>query len=525
MKKLFFLPFYLFILLGVQSQDPTYEQLWREIAALEEKGLPKSALEKVEQISEMAEKSNDEDQIIKSLLYRSKYTLILEEDAQLKVIQDFKNTIAESSAPAKNVLQGYLANLYWQYFQQNRYRFYNRTNTSQKVDSTDFRTWDLITLFHEIDTHFKKSLQNKELLKTVPKGRFEAIIEEAQGSDSLRPSIYDLLAHNALDFYTTDENSISKPAYKFQLDDPIYLDIAENFKGLILQTNDSTSLQFRALQVYQELIKYHLDDQNIPALIDADIQRLLFVNKNSSLSQKDSLLVSTLNKSSEKYASFPGSALYKYEIARLYFEQGNKYEAKERPEFRWKLKEAKEICESVLEEFPNSIAAEKCEVLLNNIKRPHLSALSESYVPANTPNKILLVYKNLEDIKYTIYKATTAQIREFNQIYREDIKKNFIQKLTEYKSGEETLISEGDFQAHSIEVVIPELQNGHYILTLQADEKAVFATQTIEATNFGLVEKEAQDRQIFQVINRTNGEPITNAKVDFSYRGNNSNDF
>ena len=69
-------------------------------------------------------------------------------------------SIAKSTFPTKNILESYLANLYWQYFQQNRYQFYNRTKTEIKVDSIDFRTWDLTTLFNEISIHFNASLQN-----------------------------------------------------------------------------------------------------------------------------------------------------------------------------------------------------------------------------------------------------------------------------------------------------------------------------------------------------------------------------
>ena len=57
--------------------------------------------------------------------------------------------------------------MYWQYFTQNRYKFYNSTKTENKVDSNDFRTWDLNTLFEEIHTHFNASLKNSDNLQKV----------------------------------------------------------------------------------------------------------------------------------------------------------------------------------------------------------------------------------------------------------------------------------------------------------------------------------------------------------------------
>ena len=65
--------------------------------------------------------------------------------------------------------------MYWQYFKQNRYQFYNRTKTDKKV-SDDFRTWDLETLFAEIHTYYQSSLQNGLLLQQESLNTFDEII-------------------------------------------------------------------------------------------------------------------------------------------------------------------------------------------------------------------------------------------------------------------------------------------------------------------------------------------------------------
>ena len=135
-----------------QSQDnnATFETLWKQVEKLENEALTKSALKVVTTISAKAKKEKNSAQIVKALLYSSKYAMTLEEDAQLKIINDFKSEIEKADSPTKNVLESYLAGLFWQYFQQNRYQFYNRTKTDVKVDSTDFRTWDLTTIFKQV---------------------------------------------------------------------------------------------------------------------------------------------------------------------------------------------------------------------------------------------------------------------------------------------------------------------------------------------------------------------------------------
>ena len=103
-----------------QAQNENYERSWKEVEAFEKEGLPKSALKTVEAIALQAKKDDNQSQVIKTMLFKSKYALVLEEDAQLSIINNFKSEIAQSEFPTKNILESYLANLYWQFFQQNR---------------------------------------------------------------------------------------------------------------------------------------------------------------------------------------------------------------------------------------------------------------------------------------------------------------------------------------------------------------------------------------------------------------------
>ena len=142
--------------LTIHSQND-FEKLWTVVEKYEVENLPKSALKIVENIYSKSQKEVNSPQLIKALFYKSKYSLTLKEDAQLKVIHQFKHHIAKTKFPTKNVLENILANLYWQYFTQNRYKFYNRTNaaSSSVISKGDFRTWDLNTLFKEINHFFE----------------------------------------------------------------------------------------------------------------------------------------------------------------------------------------------------------------------------------------------------------------------------------------------------------------------------------------------------------------------------------
>ena len=512
------------ILLSVnfsQAQNPDYDALWKKVDKFEADGLPKSALEVVQTIVAKAKKENNKPQAIKSLLFKSKYALILEEDAQLSIIKDFKAEIAVSDMPTKNVLENMLATMYWQYFQQNRWKFYNRTNTTEKVDESDFRTWDLETLFEEIQLHYNNSLQNGLLLQQTALKDYAAILSEQKGSKLFRPTLFDLLAHNALEFYKTDENSISKPAYKFEIDNEKFLCPADEFRVLKLVAQDTSSLQFQALKVYQELIQVHLKDKEPYALVDVDIERLKFVFQHATFSDKETIYQQTLETSSNGYQSKEVSTLYDYEIALLWSQQGNRYQPKADDNLQWKVKEAFELCEKVNKQFPKSIGAEKCRALQQQILQQSLQLTTETYLPIQKEARLLVNYNNLKNLELKAYKLSESQFEKFNKTYREDAQLAFIKKLDASASWVAALRNEGDYQRHTTEVLVPKLDNGRYLIVASVTETDnTFAVQTIQVTNIALVDKNENNKQTYQFINRNNGKPITDIAVKISYKKN-----
>src|SRR5437868_11008654 len=122
-----------------QSQ-PDYKKNWKKVQALEDKGLPKSALAEVMNIYKMATKDNNEPQVIKTYIYQIKYRSQIEEDNQEKNIAFVDSLIQKTKAPAKNVLQSIQADMYWNYLEDNRWKFNERTRLADDR-SKDIATW------------------------------------------------------------------------------------------------------------------------------------------------------------------------------------------------------------------------------------------------------------------------------------------------------------------------------------------------------------------------------------------------
>ncbi|SDS70966.1 alpha-2-macroglobulin family protein [Winogradskyella sediminis] len=513
------------------SAQNDFDKQWKEISKLENEGLTKSASALADVIYKKAVSAHNTPQRIKALLHISKYLLILEEDAQLTIVNRFKTEIESASDVVnKHLLENMLATMYWQYFQQHRYQFYDRTKTTEKV-SDDFRTWDLETLFNEIHWYYQLSLQDADVLQQESLNHYSILLHEAENSKSYRPTLFDLLSHNALEFYKTDENSITQPSYKFTIDNPDLIADSDIFTAINLTSKDTLSLQRNALKIYQNLLKFHNKDQASKAFVNVDIERLNFVAQHGTFSGKDDLLIKTLQRKSKELKTSSLSTLYDYEIAKVYKKQGDLYnntlrESTINTKNRWKLKEAITLCIAAISRFPNSLGAQKSEVLIKQIHKPSLQILTEEFIGIHSPSRILVTYKNLNQLDFEIYKVSKHQLETFNNTYRAEVKEAFFKKLNLAQSFSRALKTEGDYQNHSTEIVLPNLTNGLYIVKANTNsEHNVFATADIQVTDLALIESSQNDINMYQVIDRHNGKPLINIKAEVTYSNNNNKQF
>ncbi|TMM59546.1 alpha-2-macroglobulin [Maribacter algarum] len=505
-----------------QKNNESFETLWKQVEKLENEALTKSALKVVTSISEKAKKEKNSAQIIKALLYASKYAMTLEEDAQIKIINDFKSEIAKAESPTRNVLESYLAGLFWQYFQQNRYQFYNRTKTDVKVDSIDFRTWDLTTLFQEISVHFDASLQNETALKQTLVSDFDVILNKQTNTQEYRPTLFDLLAHNALSFYKTSENNITRPADKFEIDDPDLLCDGVAFSAINIDIADATSMQAKALCIYQKLLLQHLPSAKPYTFAEINIERLNFIHQNATFENKDAQFLEVLQNSASATKGSLASGLYKFQMASVLNRQGNSFHPKTNEENRWKTKEALAICEQVIKELPDSRGAEQCKSLKSQILQKSLQLTAERHIPINTTSRFLVNYKNLDGLSLTARRATQRELNKIQELYPKEKILDFIKKLPIAKTWEADLKNENDYQMHSTEISMPPLENGQYVILAmpKGEVNKDFSYSPVQATNIALAETRTNTHQYFQVINRHNGKPIAGAKLTFRYRIN-----
>lgn len=500
----------LLLVTNLMAQTKNYTAAWKKVSALQKKGLTRSILKEVDQIYLQALGEKNEPQQIKAALYQLEYRKQLDEDGDEKNLLYGDTLIKKSTGVSRQILQSILAEQYWDYLQNNRYQIYGRTELAT-TKSKDPATWDFRKFHETIGQLYKASLMDPKKLQSVKVESFLAILDEGKNTRQLRPSLYDLLAHRALDYFTTDESDLVQPANRFELNDPVALGDAISFAQAHFITEDSTSLHYAALQIFQELTRFHLKDANPDALIDLELKRLPFVRQHAAFKEIDRHYENALEKLAEQYGSSPIATTALYLLANQWEEKGNEHLADSSN--RMAKVKALEYCEMAVKRFPESEGGINAYNTMMQLKTPSISMETETVNIPLVPFRFLLQYKNATQIHFRLLKINPEKEHSYLQL--DNVKKcKYLASLPVVQTWQEQLPNPGDLREHAVEVKVDGLPPGKYVL--QSSLLATFDTtenlmshQVVNVSNIGVIHQNDD----FFVLNRETGEPIAAATV------------
>jgi uncharacterized protein YfaS (alpha-2-macroglobulin family) len=501
-----------------QKANAMNQTAWRTVDSLISAGLTQSAIDTVNRIYKDAKSADNQAQTIKSIIYRIKLESYGEEDAFVKTLNNLNEEINDSKFPATPLLHSMLAECYWHYYQNNRNRFYNRTQT-ENFDLIDIHTWDVRTIMEKTTSEYELSLKDRTALIKIKPDIFNAVISNAEKDEKLRPTLYDFLANRAIDFFSVDDNELAKPAAEFTLNDVNYFASFDKFMGHSIATPDSSSLKFRVLKLLQDLIAFHANNNDIEALIDWDLKRLSFVRQHAVMANKDSLYLKALISLSNLAPYSPASAEVAYDIASLYHEWANSYVWKENERYRWMNAEALAQCRKAMDMFPESFGAAQCKKLASEIASKVMYFTTESVNLPNKPFKALLTYENVDCVYWRQIRIGFEEYQKITGQGTIDSIVNNLAKLKPIKEWRTTVPSPTDYQKHSIEVEMPQLSFGHYVLLCASDSTFSFTQNAVAYGSFQIsrisyINRKIPDRgEEFLFFNRETGAPLNGVTV------------
>lgn len=505
----------------IYAKGDVYQPEWRVVDSLEQNGLTKSALTEVEAIYDKAEKEDNHEQILKSLIVKAKFQSYVEEDAFVNTVRELTVEATKSEYPLDPLLHSVIAEMYWQYYQRNRWKFQSRSTTSN-FDNDDILTWDLNKIIEVTTKQYLLSIEDIESLRRTPVETFSEIIVMDSASH-YRPFLYDFLAHRAADFFMNGESNLTAPINEFALDNPLYLKPYEEFALMELKTNEKTSLKFQALEILQKLTLNHLEDEDPTALIDVELKRLQFVKNNAVFENVDTLYYQALSSLHKKFKAYPSSTEVAHELATIHQKKGNNHKPLKGDENKWEFKKAIAICAEAIKNFPDSYGAQKCKVLANRIGFKELTVKVGKVNSPNTPIKANVAFKNIDSVHFKLVKIKFDDYKKWTNKEKRDVR---IQNIKDSELVEEwslDLKNEGDFQRHSGDVSINELPLGFYVLLASPTnqfktKKGVVSLTPFWVSNMSyLTRRNAKQEVEFFVMNRETGAPLKGVKAKLFY--------
>jgi Bacterial Alpha-2-macroglobulin MG10 domain/MG2 domain/Alpha-2-macroglobulin family len=508
--------------MNASSQVPVknYDTAWKKVEGFVKKNLPKSALTEVKKIYELAKKEKQDAQVIKSLVYMTGLQQENREDNEIFSISEIEKETSSSKEPVTSIFKSLLAEMYWSYYQQHRWQLYGRTETIN-FKKDDIATWSTEDFHKKITELYLQSVKEEKLLQQTKLEPFDAIIMKGN-TRYLRPTLFDLLAHRALDYFKNDERDIKKPAYAFEIDQASAFDPAADFITRKFITTDSLSLQHKALLIYQELIAFHLNDAKPDALIDVDINRLEFVNEKSVHPDKQQLYFSAINHIARQYENIPAAAQAWYLLANYYEGQASQYKPYGDSAHRYDRVKAKEICERVLKYNDTSKAsptggglegAINCYNLLNSINSQSLQFSVEKVNIPDQPFRALVNYRNFNQLYLRLIKPDEKLKKELENQYDDKYWASII-AANPLRSWQQSLPDGSDMQQHSAEIKLDAVPAGEYLLVASTDKdfngkRTILGARFFYVSNISYV----NSNQDYFVLNRDNGQPLINAAV------------
>jgi hypothetical protein len=437
-----------------------YPAAWQEIDSLEREGLFKSALEKTEALYARATKDNNAGQILKSLIFKGKFLTMLEENGIEKAMQLYETELLRMRQPEKSVLQSMLAELYTTYLQNQGWRISNRTQLAD-APGPDITTWSAANFEQRALDLYQASVKEENALRNGPINYIKDIILPGNTDTTavpLRPTLFDFLAYRALQHFESERSYLNQPVFKFELSQEAAFAPAKTFLLEKFESKDENASKWMAIRLFQRLLAAQSNNAGQTAgFIDADLARLNFVRQNSILEDKELRYEQALESLHKQYYDHPSDAEIVWQLSNYLWQK-----EVQQPGEKTHRKRALTLCEDAIKRHPNTFGAKRCAQLVEILKTPSFSILTEmAYVPEK-PVLFRVAWQNMSKIYVKL-----VQLPGFDEWNTDTPYEQYLPLLNGKRSLQQktwALADPGDYYNHETELKLDPCSIGHYMV-------------------------------------------------------------
>jgi uncharacterized protein YfaS (alpha-2-macroglobulin family) len=498
-----------------KGADMDLTKLWNEVYKAQGSGLPKTAIEKLDLILPRVLESGDYSDYLKAMCRKMVMEANIQGNKPEEKITRMEERIASSPAEVKPVLKLVLAQWYWHYYQRNMWRFSGRSATAGD-ENMDFTTWDLPRLVTHINSIYSEVLADSENLRNTPVDRYAGFFLSGNTPVSYRPTLFDLAAHSAIEFYINSDHLMKKPEESFEAaaESPI-LGTAAEFMAWEPVTSDTDSHKLKAINLYRELLKFHSGSDRREAFLSADLGRLNLARNIAYGEVLSDRFIERVTEIARGNSDLPIAADAYSAWANQIYSNGDYVKAR---------KVAME-CVSTLPKAPGTV---NCRAVITRIEARELDLNSE-YTVTPSVGELKISYRNIDSVSFRVVadrwdhvldKSENSRWRSHSPVDMDD---EDIRRLLEEEpvtSWTLPLEATADYRERTTMIQVPSLQPGFYRIIASAREdfqnsENAIRVATVWVTKIALVTRSRNGAVEGIVTDADTGAPLDGASVTF----------
>jgi hypothetical protein len=517
---------------------------WQKVQQALDEGKPKSAIEALAGVEAAAVQEQAWAEAARAIATR-----ILAEtgdrpgDDPERVIR-LAATIEKAPPETRGVLEAVRANWTWGFFQANRWRYQERTQGGADAkDLTKLAEWDLPGIVAEIKSRFAAAVgtpggPERAALQKLPVAEWSAIIEKGAMADAYRPTVWDVVVRDAIEFASSGERGLVAPEDAFEIgaDSPA-LGTPEEFLNWQPESDksvtDTDSPLLDTVRLYRDLLAFHKGDADRTAFLAADLDRILWASgavvatgePGELFDRKEAALRAFI----ERAGDHETASLGRFHLASLVQQGDGQGEPGD-------FVEARKIALAGAEAHPKSPGGAMCKNLVAQIERRELALATESTWAAPWP-VVRVTYKNLTKVHLRIVKADffarlKSGMPRSGWGGMDEALRKAILALPVLKELAADLPATEDYRQRHHDVPVTALdaaalEPGHYwvIASHRPDfggQDNELSMEMVQLTNLAIVAEQntlTAGGLAGHVVNVASGEPVAGATVQLFVRG------
>ena len=495
------------------DDNKSRQQLWKDVEVAQSQRLPKTEMELLQRIYDLAVAEEAFDDAARALFQKIVVESSINQPATPFAIKKLRLETEKVPAALKPITDAVLANWMYAFFQQNRWRFQQRSQTSTAV-SDDIETWDLRRILQAIDQSLTDALAGAAELKKIPISEFSRLTDGGNAEGDLRrPTAFDFIAQQAIEFYALDEQiTRGIDAFVITADSPIF-SADKAFVRWQPETEDTDSFALRTIQIYQQILAFHQNDEDPTAYLAADLQRLQFGDTIAKGQEKTARYRAALQRLADENKQHPVSSEALGKLAQSHVNEGDQGD----------LVKAHRIATVGLNRFKDSVGGAACQNLLNSIEQPAANITTELTWNAAKPD-FQVSYKNLQKITLRVVEFKqepwSMEFRIYNNRDQQQRRQELL-NMPIVKQWEVDLPATEDFRMATQSIDAPaDLKKGTYVVIgifddgQQRGDNVLFAQQ-VRRSDLAHISQHDYNSAVLkgQVFDSVTGRPVQGASV------------